>query len=83
MFSITSTPSWKFCPECGKKLEPAWNYCPECGYQLGVQLIVFSSPQPPQPLYPVLPIIYPVQSPGYTPGWSAPPTITCKTPETL
>ena len=26
--------SFKFCPECGYKLDGAYKFCPECGYRL-------------------------------------------------
>jgi hypothetical protein len=36
--TITTTAEprrWKFCPECGTKLEPTWKHCPECGGVIG------------------------------------------------
>lgn len=27
---------WKFCAECGKKLEQDWNNCPGCGVLVGM-----------------------------------------------
>lgn len=48
---------WKFCPECGHKLEPSWKFCADCGKQVnatapGWQWI-------PLPAYPGYPGVYP------------------------
>ncbi len=54
---------WKFCAECGTKLNAEWKHCPNCGTLIGVQLvqqITVSGPwdlMPIYPLYPQLPTV--------------------------
>ncbi len=50
---------WKFCPQCGHKLEPTWKFCAECGS--GVQA-AFSPAMPWMWIYPTT---YPYPYPNY------------------
>lgn len=61
---------WKFCANCGAKLESGWNYCSECGAKIGD---VQAQPEviPHYPLSPLYPPMYPS-----APRWPYPWEIT-------
>jgi hypothetical protein len=60
----TAEPSrWKFCPECGTKLDPGWRHCPKCGGVIGQTAAPWV---PANPLYPQ-PWVTPNVGPWYPP----------------
>ena len=62
------TKRWKFCPECGGKLEEPWKHCAACGLEIGAVLVITVTPQP-------QPIIYPIYQPPTIPYWPNWPVI--------
>lgn len=69
---------WKFCPECGRKLEADWKHCPGCGQAIGQQAQPQIIPMPDR-TYPAWPV-YPTGPTFIGTGTAAPfppGTITC------
>lgn len=82
--TFTGGVPWKFCPECGTKLDVGWKHCTECGQAIGHQAAPITAPW-----YPIFPATYPVypvapyQPPGIMPCGPFTPTypiITCGDP---
>ena len=81
-WTITSSGGdrWKFCPQCGHKLEAEWKHCPECGLSVGQFALPYT--------YVTMPFVQPLTSPLYypavpgtsTPAWPSTPIITCGDP---
>ena len=67
------TKRWKFCPECGGKLEESWKHCAECGLEIGAVIVIIANPQPQPFVYPIYPIYpqpyYPPPVPWQIPWW--------------
>ena len=59
---------WKFCPECGHKLDATWKFCADCGKQANAPSAFI---WPTYPIYPS-PQVYP--NPYIT--WTIPGTYT-------
>ena len=50
----TYPPKWKFCAQCGHKLEAEWNNCPGCGVVIGVISSYCWSYRVPDNIYPTV-----------------------------
>ena len=77
------TKRWKFCPECGGKLEDAWKHCAGCGLEVGAVVVIVANPQPQPFVYPIYPQPYqpcfPPQTVPQWPGYPWPNGITTTT----